>query len=95
MLIGKKIKIESDSMNVILSRKVKRAKKDTKEKYDAWETIGYYSTPENALHALANLQIAETELRDLKSIVAEIEKLHHMIESLPQTYSAIREGMKG
>ena len=95
MLIGKKIKIESDSMNVILSRKVKREKKGTKEKYDAWEILGYFSTVGNAIHALVNLQVAETELKDLKTVVAEIEKLHHMIESLPETYRAVRDGMKG
>ncbi|MBU2177667.1 MAG: hypothetical protein KJ556_21455 [Gammaproteobacteria bacterium] len=85
MLIGKNHKIESDSMNVILSKKVKRVKKDTGEKHDAWQCIGYYATVANALHGLVNQNIKDTELTDIKAIAAEINNLHKMIEALPKS----------
>jgi len=80
MLIGTKFKIESDNLNVTLSRKRKRTHKDTKETYEAWEIMGYFATVGGALHELVNQGVRDTKLTDLKSIVAKIDKLHNLIE---------------
>ena len=82
MLIGKNYKIESDSLNVILSKKVKRTNKVTKEKYDSWKILGYFATIKGALHELVNQRIRDTELTDIKKVEAEIASLKKMIEGL-------------
>lgn len=82
MLIGKNWKIESSNLNIILSKKIKRIKKGTKETYDTWQIIGYYASVKNALHELVNQSLRDTELTTLTRISAEIDKLHQMIEAL-------------
>lgn len=68
MLVGNNWKIESDSLNVILMKKVKRKKKGTDETYDDWKNIGYYSNFENAFKAMVDQRIRDTDLTDIKSI---------------------------
>ena len=78
MLIGKKYKIEADSLNVILyERGVSR-----KSKQEYWKLIGYYSSPTNALKALIDLKVSETGLRELKVVVELIEELKRLIDGL-------------
>ena len=82
MLIGKNWKIESDSLNVILSQRKRRTNKETGKAYDYWKPMGYYATIPNAMHGLVDQGIRDTELKDLKTIIAEINKLHNLIEPL-------------
>ena len=89
MLIGKRYKLESDSLNVTLFKKRKRTRKSDETKYEDWEIIGYFATPSNALHELVDLGVRDTELKDLKTITSAITALHTSIESLPKTYRAI------
>jgi hypothetical protein len=78
MKIGKKYKIESDAMNVtLLERHVSQ-----KTKVEYWATIGYYSTPANALKAPVDLKVNETGLKDLKVVVERIEELKKLINGL-------------
>ena len=81
MLIGQDWQIESDSLNVILSKKIKRQNKDTKEFYDAWKVVGYFATVAGALHELVNQKVRDTKLKDLKTIKLEIDDLHNMLEA--------------
>ena len=78
MLIGKKWKIESDSMNITLFKKAKSKKANT----ETWATVGFYADVPNALHELVNQGVRDTELTDLKTIVAKIDELHKMIEKV-------------
>ena len=78
MLIGKKYKIESDPMNVILFKKAKSKKPGTV----TWATVGFYATVPNALKALVNLGVKETELTDLMTICAKLDELHKLIEEV-------------
>ncbi len=80
MLIGKKWKIESDSMNVILFKKAKSKKPGTV----TWATVGFYATVPNALKALVNHGVKETELTDLMTISAKLEELHRLIEEVTE-----------
>ena len=82
MLIDKNWKIESDNLNVVLFHKKRGTNKKTGEAFDYWKPIGYYSTIPNAMHGLVDQSIRDTELKDLKTIVAEINKLHNLIEPL-------------
>lgn len=78
MEIGKKYKIESDSLNITLFKRGV-SKKDKKE---SWRVIGYFSSVKNALKALADLKIKESELKDLKSIIKKQEEIYRLIEGL-------------
>lgn len=80
MLIGTEWKIEADSLNVVLYRKTKRVKKDAKEPYEVWKTVGYFASVANALHALVELKIKESELKDLNTVVAKINEVHTLID---------------
>ncbi len=80
--IGHRFKVESDAMNIILSKKVTRTRKDTGEKYIDWEVVGYFSTPKGLLHELVNQGIRDTQLKDLKTIVNKLDELHALIDNL-------------
>uniref|UniRef100_A0A6M3LEW6 DUF5405 domain-containing protein n=1 Tax=viral metagenome TaxID=1070528 RepID=A0A6M3LEW6_9ZZZZ len=80
MLIGKNWKIESDSMNVILSRLIIRKPKDGSPNYEDWEIVGFYSSLANALKGLINHEVLETEFVDLQIVVALIDELHRHID---------------
>ncbi len=82
VLIGKKYKLESDSLNVILSKKVTRTRKADKTKYEDWEHVGYYSTVSAALHGMVDFEIRETSLKEFKIVVQKQEELHNLISSL-------------
>jgi len=84
MLIGKNYKIESDSLNVILFYGSIQKRRATNEPFERWNPIGYYSTVKNALHGLVNREIKATELKDLQTVVAKIDELHQLIDSLPE-----------
>ncbi len=71
MLIGKNWKIESDSYDVILSKK----------HGTSWVDIGYFATVENALHELVNQGVRDSALKDLKAIVKAITDLQDMIKA--------------
>lgn len=77
MLIGNSWKIESDSMNVILSKK---SRKTNVGKF--WKVQGFYSSIKEALHALVDQEIKDTELLVLKTVEEKIEELHTLIDNL-------------
>ena len=92
MLIGKNWKIESDALNVILYRKKKRVKKDTQEVYEDWEVMGYFATVGGALHELVNQGIRDTQLKDLKTVVAKVGELKKMIIPLMKSSHSPNRG---
>jgi hypothetical protein len=86
MLFGKNYKIESDSMNVtILKRMVADGKRaNTKQAgREYWTPIAYYGNVKKALKGLVDLEVAETNLVDLKTVVAKIDELKELIDHLP------------
>ena len=90
MYIGKEWEIKTDNMNVILFQKKKSKKKDTGEVYNHWVEWGYFATVENAFNALIHQKVRDTELKDLKTVVAEIKKLEAMIsKALSASYSPV------
>ena len=78
MLIGKKYKIESDSLNVTLYQKVNVKKTGGIR----WQPIAYFSSPQNALDHLVKLEAMENGMKDLETVVEKIEELHRLISSL-------------
>ena len=84
MEIGKNWEIKADSLNVVLSQRKRRVKKDTGEVYYEWSVMGNYSTPKEALQGLINQGVRDTQLKDLKTVVAEIDKLGKLIRALPK-----------
>ena len=81
MKIGKKWKIEADAMNVTLLRRG-TARKGKDIGLETWTIVGHYSSIENALKALVNQGLRDTELTDLMTIVAKIDELHKLIEGM-------------
>lgn len=78
MLIGDKFKVESDGLNVTVSRR-EVAKGDGNTR---WRAIAYFGTVQNALEYLVDLEINETGLADLKTVVGKVEELKVLIKGL-------------
>lgn len=79
--------IDSDEKNIILKEKVTRTKKEDSTKYEADNTLGYFSSIENAILALVNIvarkSIMTGEISTLKDYVDKIKDLkEQMIEHM-------------
>lgn len=82
MLIGENWRLRtSDDSNLLLEHQVINTRSTAKNK-DRWAFAGYFGTPESALHWLVNQEIRDTNLSDLNTIVAKIDELHKIIDSL-------------
>ena len=79
MQINENYKIESDTLNVTLYRKQKPRKVGIPA---GWEAIGYFSTPQNALSHLVNLEVMETGLKDFRAVVEKQKELSALIKAL-------------
>lgn len=77
LMIGKKYKIASDELNVIV---YKHHLSKTGREY--WRPIGYFATPANALRFLVDLGIRETQLKDLETITKKQGELYSLIKGL-------------
>lgn len=75
MLIGKDYKIESDSLNVTLSKR-----HVSKKGQEYWTAVGYFSNVKNALKALVNLGVKETSLKDIKTVNQKQDELYSLID---------------
>lgn len=82
MLVGKKWKIESDSLNVTLSKRHMSKPKDGKPASEYWTVEGYYGTVNNALKALVDFGVRETALADLKTVGKKLDELYTLIGSI-------------
>jgi len=78
MLLGRKYKIESDSLNVTLFQK--QTSKKTGNVY--WRSIAYFSSPQNALKYLANQTAMQTELKELETVVKKLDEIYDLINRL-------------
>lgn len=86
MNIGKKYKIESDSLNVILYRKERK-----KDGGIRWKAICFFATLGGALKELVNLEVRLTQLKDLETVVKKQEELMGLIGKL-DPHSLVRSG---
>lgn len=84
MLIGKDWKIETVPFNVVLYRR-SQPKRGIKQVGERWYPIGFYSSVQNALQALVDLEVEETHLVDLKTVVDKQAELHSLIDGLDFT----------
>jgi len=78
MEIGKRYKIESDSLNVTVFKKT--IPRNTKK--ENWKAIGYFANVKNALMFLVDLGVNETGLKDLRTVVNKQEELYKLIGEL-------------
>jgi len=78
MKIGDKYKVESDSLNVTLYKK----EISRKTGVISWRAAAFFSTPKNALAFLVDLQVKETEMKDLAVVVNKQNELYDMINNL-------------
>ena len=77
--INRNYKIESDILNVILSKREVSKKLPGKER---WRTVGYYSTCESALKSLVDMEIKGTGLKDFREVVSKVQELRQSINGL-------------
>ena len=77
MLIGNKFKVESDAMNVTLFEKAK-----SKTATTTWRPIAYFSNFQTALNHLVDLEVMETGLKDLKTVVEKQNELYALVKQL-------------
>ena len=77
MSIGDKYKIESDSLNVTLYERAK-----SKTSVTQWRSITYFSSLQNALEHLVDLEVAETGLKDLQTVVEKQNELYTLVKKL-------------
>lgn len=78
MLVGDKYKIESDTYNVTLYKRV-RVKKTGGIR---WQPIAYFANLHNALRYLVDLEVMETGMADLKTVVKKQGELYTLVNSL-------------
>ena len=77
MLIGNKFKIESDSLNVTLYERAK-----SKTAATNWRSIAFFSSVQNALDYLIDLEVMATGLKDLKSVAEKQNELYSLVKQL-------------
>ncbi len=82
MIINKDWKIETVPMNIVLAKRTRVKAKPDKPAHDSWSVKGYYSSVKSALKGLVGFGVADTELKDLKTIVAKIDELYALIDNL-------------
>ena len=80
MLIGDKYKVEADSLNVTLFKPVKVKKTDGIR----WQPIAYFSSLENMLNHLVDLEVMETGLKDFRAVIEKQKELYRLIKGLEQ-----------
>ena len=68
MIIGDKYRIESDSLNVTLYERAK-----SKTAATNWRSIAFFSSVQNALDYLIDLEVMATGLKDLKSVAEKVK----------------------
>lgn len=77
--VGKGWAVGSDGMNITVFR-MSQARKGRKGGH--WIPQGYLSTLEQALWYLVDQAVMDTELKDLKTVVAKQDELYKLISSL-------------
>lgn len=79
MKLGKKYKVDSDSMNITLSKRVV-----SKKEKERWVVLGYFGNFHNLLKHLADNEIMGTGLEDLKLIAKRQKEVYDLISTIPQ-----------
>ncbi len=87
--LNKKWAIGADNMNIILYKKRNRKKDGTEP---GWGVVGFYSSLHNAMKALADKEIMDSDLKSLMAVEAKLNDLYKLIESLPNiTIGVLKE----
>ncbi len=81
MLIGKDWKIESDDLDVVVSRRTvaKRGKNAGLEK---WTAEAFCSSLQNALQWLVDQEVKETGLTDLRTVIKKQNALYKLMRDI-------------
>lgn len=75
MLIGKTYELVSDRLDVTLKEK----RFNPKTGNESWANVAYFSKLESALKYLVDHHVKKSELKDLKTVIDEINKLKKLI----------------
>ncbi len=78
MLIGKEYKIESEGLNIVLSKKtISKRGKNIGQEY--WSNEAYFARPAEALKYLADHKLRESGFKDLETITKAQAEIYKMI----------------
>jgi predicted phage tail protein len=88
IVIGKNWKLGADSMNIIVYQR--EVNKKTKE--ERWRVHGYFATIANAVMALVNQEVRDTQLANVKTVCDKIDQLHNDILKVLNTHSTDKIG---
>ncbi len=93
MLIGDRYKVESNALNITLYQKgISKTNGNT-----YWRPIAYFATVENALVHLVDLEVAETGLKDFRTVVKRQKELYQLARGLgnsPEVLQRVRSAEK-
>ena len=82
MLVGKRWKIESDELNITISKRHTVRATPATPAHDVWKVFGYYATIKNALKGLIDQGVRDSDLTDLKAISLKQDELYKLIDSI-------------
>lgn len=81
MMINENYKVESDDLNVIVSKRMIGKDREGNERI-TWKNIAFCPTVESALKYIAKKEILGTGLKDLETVNKKIDELYKYIENL-------------
>lgn len=81
MMINENYKVESDDLNVIVSKRMIGKDREGNERI-TWKNIAFCPTVESALKYLAKKEVLGTGLKDLETVNQKIDDLYKYIENL-------------
>ena len=81
MMINENYKVESDDLNVIVSKRMIGKDRECNERITG-KNIAFCPTVESALKYIAKKEILGTGLKDLETVNKKIDELYKYIENL-------------
>ena len=95
MELNKDWRLESDNLNVTISKRKRPKLKDGQQPPDYWTAMGYFANPKNALDWLVLHKVMGSGMKDLETVVAQIDELHDIIQPLKNLPEIPRETVSG
>jgi len=79
ILIGDKYKIDADNLNItVWEKKIAERGKNTGKPY--WTARGYYPNLRAALHGLVGMEVEESHLKDVKTVIKRLDAIEAHID---------------
>lgn len=70
--LGDRYDLTFSDRNWVLSERVTRTKRDTKEEYEDWDIIGYYGNLASVGRRLLDRELEGVDAEDVKALIAAV-----------------------